>query len=285
MQIEELMKQNQGGLANIVGDGAKAYADGEAIEFTGVERKPGSATEIHLQDEKAARMFEIHANQSFKKVRTIQRMRMLLLLWVIRNKIERNLKRAFDLVISLLALPFLAPVMLFTAIVVKLDSPGPILFRQQRVGKWSEPFTCYKFRSMFIDAEERKEELMKLYQADDVIFKMKDDPRVTQVGRLIRKFSIDELPQIFNVIKGDMSLVGPRPPVPYEVNQYKYDVRRRLDAVPGITGLQQVSGRSDVEFRHWVELDLQYIQEQSLLKDIQILLKTIPTVMSGKGAY
>jgi lipopolysaccharide/colanic/teichoic acid biosynthesis glycosyltransferase len=114
---------------------------------------------------------------------------------------------------------------------------------------------------------------------------MKKDPRVTRVGRVIRKLSIDELPQIFNVIKGDMSLVGPRPPVPYEVDQYQYDVRRRLDVVPGITGLQQVSGRSDIEFKRWVELDLQYIQDQSLLTDIQILLKTIPTVLSGKGAY
>jgi lipopolysaccharide/colanic/teichoic acid biosynthesis glycosyltransferase len=138
---------------------------------------------------------------------------------------------------------------------------------------------------MYVDAEERKKALLSLNEADQIVFKMKRDPRVTRVGRVIRKLSIDELPQIFNVIKGDMSLVGPRPPVPYEVDQYQYDVRRRLDVVPGITGLQQVSGRSDIEFKRWVELDLQYIQDQSLLTDIQILLKTIPTVLSGKGAY
>lgn len=276
MQAEELMKRGQDSLAS-------ALVDVSSEDFIGVERKPG--TEGRLQDDKAARMFELHASQNFKKVQAIQRMRLLLLLWVIRNKIEQNVKRVLDITVSILALPFLTPIMLVTAIAIKLDSPGPILFRQGRVGKWSKPFTCYKFRSMYVDAEERKKALLSLNEADQIIFKMKKDPRVTRVGRVIRKLSIDELPQIFNVIKGDMSLVGPRPPVPYEVDQYQYDVRRRLDVVPGITGLQQVSGRSDIEFKRWVELDLQYIQEQSLLTDIQILLKTIPTVLSGKGAY
>jgi exopolysaccharide biosynthesis polyprenyl glycosylphosphotransferase len=276
MQVEELMERGQDGLAS-------ALVDVSPDDFIGVERKPGA--DQSLRDDKAARMFELHASQNFKKVQAIQRMRLLLLLWVIRNKIERSLKRVFDFTVSLLALPFLAPIMLVTAILIKLDSPGPILFRQERVGKWSKPFTCYKFRSMHVDAEERKKALLSLNEADQIIFKMKRDPRVTRVGRVIRKLSIDELPQIFNVIKGDMSLVGPRPPVPYEVDQYQYDVRRRLEVVPGITGLQQVSGRSDIEFNRWVELDLQYIQDQSLLKDIQILLKTIPTVLSGKGAY
>jgi exopolysaccharide biosynthesis polyprenyl glycosylphosphotransferase len=276
MQVEELMERGQDGLAS-------ALVDVSPDDFIGVERKPGA--DQSLRDDKAARMFELHASQNFKKVQAIQRMRLLLLLWVIRNKIERSLKRVFDFTVSLLALPFLAPIMLVTAILIKLDSPGPILFRQERVGKWSKPFTCYKFRSMHVDAEERKKALLSLNEADQIIFKMKKDPRVTRVGRVIRKLSIDELPQIFNVIKGDMSLVGPRPPVPYEVDQYQYDVRRRLEVVPGITGLQQVSGRSDIEFNRWVELDLQYIQDQSLLKDIQILLKTIPTVLSGKGAY
>ena len=132
---------------------------------------------------------------------------------------------------------------------------------------------------------ERKAELMAQNDADEVIFKMKNDPRVTRVGRVIRKASIDEIPQLFNVLKGEMSLVGPRPPVPYEVAQYQFDQLRRLDAVPGITGLQQVSGRSELSFKRWVELDLQYISEQSLLKDIEILLKTIPAVLTGRGAY
>jgi lipopolysaccharide/colanic/teichoic acid biosynthesis glycosyltransferase len=135
------------------------------------------------------------------------------------------------------------------------------------------------------DADQKKAELMDLNEADEVVFKIKDDPRVTKVGRIIRKLSIDELPQLFNVIKGEMSLVGPRPPVPIEVAQYEFETFRRLDALPGITGLQQVSGRSELEFQRWIELDFQYIQEQSLLKDIEILIRTIPSVISGKGAY
>jgi lipopolysaccharide/colanic/teichoic acid biosynthesis glycosyltransferase len=138
---------------------------------------------------------------------------------------------------------------------------------------------------MYIDAEERKAELMALNEADGVVFKMKDDPRVTRVGRIIRKLSIDELPQLLNVIKGEMSLVGPRPPVPAEVSLYKFDQIRRLESVPGITGLQQVSGRSNLDFKRWVELDLEYIAEQSLMKDIEILLRTIPAVLFSKGAY
>jgi len=138
---------------------------------------------------------------------------------------------------------------------------------------------------MYIDAEARKAQLMHLNEADEIVFKIAKDPRVTRVGRIIRKFSIDEFPQLFNVLKGDMSWVGPRPPIPYEVANYKYDHHQRLLATPGITGLQQVSGRSTVSFNRWIELDLQYIQEQSLMKDIEILLKTIPTVISGRGAY
>lgn len=244
-----------------------------------------AALDEQRKAEKAARMLEMYSNQSFKSTRTIQRMRLRLIAWVIRNKINSNLKRAFDLVIVCLALPFVLPVIGLMAIAIKLDSPGPVFFRQERVGKWGKTFYCYKFRSMYVDAEARKAELMAENDADEVIFKMKNDPRVTRVGRLIRKASIDEIPQIFNVLKGEMSLVGPRPPVPYEVAQYQFDQMRRLDAVPGITGLQQVSGRSDLSFKRWVELDLQYISEQSLLKDVEILLKTVPAVLTGRGAY
>lgn len=238
-----------------------------------------------VQAKKAARMLEKYTNQSFKSTRTIQRMRFRLITWVIRNKINSNLKRAFDLFLVCLALPFALPVMGLMALAIKLDSPGPVFFKQVRVGKWGQTFYCYKFRSMYVDAEARKAELMAQNDADEVIFKMKNDPRVTRVGRIIRKASIDEIPQLFNVLKGEMSLVGPRPPVPYEVSQYQFDQMRRLDAVPGITGLQQVSGRSELSFKRWVELDLQYISEQSLLKDIEILLKTIPAVLTGRGAY
>ncbi len=243
---------------------------------------PGS---LRTADEKTARMLEILARRSYKSARSLQRMRLMLLGWAIRRKIVSNLKRAFDVLVCLSGLPFTLPIMLITAIAIKLDSPGPVFFKQVRVGKWGREFGLYKFRSMFIDAEERKAELLAQNEADEIVFKMKRDPRVTRVGRILRKLSIDELPQVFNVIKGDMSLVGPRPPVPYEVSQYRYDHFRRLFATPGITGLQQVSGRSNVEFKQWIELDLQYIQEQSLLKDIEILIRTIPAVISGKGAY
>ena len=236
-------------------------------------------------DEKAARMLDIYANQRFRSLQASQRMRMTLLMWVIRNKLARNLKRILDFVVALPMVIIASPIMILTALAIKLDSPGPVLFRQTRVGKWGEPFPCYKFRSMYTDAEQRLTDLAALNEADGPVFKIKDDPRVTRVGRIIRKLSIDELPQLFNVLKGEMSLVGPRPALPREVAQYEYDQIRRLHAMPGITGLQQVSGRSDVDFKRWVELDLQYIAEQSLWKDIQILLKTIPAVIWSKGAY
>lgn len=237
------------------------------------------------QAEKAARMVEIYATQSFKRARSIQRMRFHLISWVIRNKIKSNGKRAFDFLLVCLMMPLALPVMALVAIAIKLDSPGPVFFKQKRVGKWGEPFACYKFRSMYVDADARKAELLAENDADEVIFKMKNDPRITRVGRIIRKASIDEIPQLINVLKGEMSLVGPRPAVPIEVSQYQFDQLRRLDAVPGITGLQQVSGRSDLSFKRWVELDLEYISEQSLLKDIEILLKTVPAVLTGRGAY
>lgn len=236
-------------------------------------------------DLKAARMFDIYANKRFRSIRASQRLRLSMIWWVIRQKIMRNLKRALDLFVALLGLLIASPVMLLTALAIKLDSPGPILFRQTRVGRWGEHFPCYKFRSMYTDAEQRLAELIALNEADGPVFKMKNDPRVTRVGSIIRKLSIDELPQLFNVIKGEMSLVGPRPALPREVSQYEYDQIRRLHAVPGITGLQQVSGRSNIDFKRWIELDLQYISEQSIWKDIEILLKTIPAVLASRGAY
>ncbi len=245
---------------------------------------PKTRPDTHL-DPKTARMLDIFANQRFRTVQATQRMRFIMLIWVIRTKVMRHLKRILDVGVASIALIMTAPIMLITAILIKIDSPGPILFRQTRVGKWGEPFPCYKFRSMYIDAEQRLQDLLAKNEADGPVFKMKNDPRVTRVGRVIRKLSIDELPQLFNVLKGDMSLVGPRPALPKEVAQYTYDQIHRLNAMPGITGLQQVSGRSDIDFKRWVELDLQYISEQSLIKDIEILLRTIPAVLFSKGAY
>ncbi len=241
-----------------------------------------AATEL---DEKAAKMLEIYAHQSFKNPSVGQRMRVRMIWWVIRSKIADNVKYLFDFLIAFVAMLALSPVMIITALLVKVTSPGPIFFKQERVGKWGEPFYCYKFRSMYIDAEARKAELMAVNEADGPVFKMKNDPRITPVGRIIRKFSIDELPQLYNVLRGDMSLVGPRPAVPKEVAEYSYDQLQRLGAIPGITGLQQVSGRSDLDFKRWVELDLQYIEEQSLWTDIKILLRTIPAVIFARGSY
>lgn len=236
-------------------------------------------------DPKSRRMLDIFANRRFQSTRANQRLRFVMSTWVIRSKIVRSLKRALDVTVASVAIIAASPIMLTTAIAIRLTSPGPILFRQIRVGKDGEHFPCYKFRSMYIDAEQRLKDLMANNEADGPVFKMKNDPRITKVGRIIRKLSIDELPQLFNVLKGEMSLVGPRPALPSEVAKYTYEQIGRLHAIPGITGLQQVSGRSDIDFKRWVELDLQYISEQSLWKDIGILLKTIPAVIFSKGAY
>ncbi|MDZ4716922.1 MAG: exopolysaccharide biosynthesis polyprenyl glycosylphosphotransferase [Roseiflexaceae bacterium] len=236
-------------------------------------------------DPKTQRMLEIFANRRFQSTRANQRLRFVMSTWVIRSKIVRSLKRALDVTVACVAIIAASPIIILTALAIRLNSPGPILFRQIRVGKDGEHFPCYKFRSMYIDAEQRLKDLMAKNEADGPVFKMKNDPRITSVGRIIRKLSIDELPQLFNVLKGEMSLVGPRPALPSEVAKYTYEQIGRLHAIPGITGLQQVSGRSDIDFKRWVELDLQYISEQSLWNDIGILLKTIPAVLFSKGAY
>jgi lipopolysaccharide/colanic/teichoic acid biosynthesis glycosyltransferase len=236
-------------------------------------------------DDKAARMLEMAANQSFRSARVAGRMRLTVVTWVIRTKLANSLKRLLDVAVAGAALVATSPIFLGTAVAIKLDSPGPVFFRQTRVGKWGTTFGCYKFRSMYIDAEKRKADLAARNEADGPIFKIRNDPRITRVGRIIRKLSIDELPQLINVLRGEMSLVGPRPALPREVAQYEFDQLGRLDAVPGITGLQQVSGRSDLSFKRWVELDIQYIAEQSFLKDVEILLKTLPAVLTGRGAY
>jgi exopolysaccharide biosynthesis polyprenyl glycosylphosphotransferase len=196
------------------------------------------------------------------------------------------LKRAMDILASLMAIIMLSPVFLFTWLAIKLEDPGPSIFKQERVGRWGKTFTMFKFRSMVMDAEKLKEQLIDQNESEaGVIFKMKKDPRITRVGSFIRKYSIDELPQLFNVLNGDMSLVGPRPPVPAEVQEYSLSDRRRLDVTPGITCIWQVSGRSDIDFEGQVRLDVQYINSQSFLTDVMILLKTVPAVLLGKGAY
>ncbi len=201
------------------------------------------------------------------------------------SRSEMLFKRVTDVIVSLVALLILWPLFLLVGVAIKLDSPGPMFFRQIRVGKGERLFACYKFRSMYADAEEQKEVLMDLNEAGSVLFKIRNDPRVTRVGRLLRRTSMDELPQLFNVLMGHMSLVGPRPAPPAEVQRYLAWHRRRLEVAPGITGLWQVSGRSELTFDEMVLLDLYYIENWSAFLDIQIMLRTVPTILMGEGAY
>ncbi len=211
---------------------------------------------------------------------------MRMVLWHVTIRSSVFFKRFMDIILSILAIIIGSPIFLLTAFLVKATSPGPIIFSQVRVGKSGRHFKFYKFRSMYIDAEARKAELMKHNESKDgVIFKMKHDPRITPVGRFIRKFSIDELPQLFNVLLGDMSLVGPRPPLPSEVKTYTLEERKRLNTIPGITCLWQVSGRSELPFSKQIALDKEYIASRSMWKDFIILLKTIPAILTGKGAW
>jgi exopolysaccharide biosynthesis polyprenyl glycosylphosphotransferase len=193
-------------------------------------------------------------------------------------------KRAFDIFASATVLLLLSPVLAAIAVAIKLDSPGPVFFRQRRVGMNGRTFDIVKFRSMHVDAEARLEELLAHNEMSGPVFKMRRDPRVTRVGQLLRRTSLDEFPQFWNVLLGDMSVVGPRPPLPSEVRRYKRWQRRRLSVKPGITCIWQVSGRNEIDFERWMELDLQYIDGWSLWSDLHICLKTIPAVLGARGA-
>jgi exopolysaccharide biosynthesis polyprenyl glycosylphosphotransferase len=194
-------------------------------------------------------------------------------------------KRLFDVVGASIGILLLSPVMLAIALLIKLTSPGPVLFVQRRAGLRGKPFGCFKFRTMRPTAEAEKQQLMKLNELSGPAFKIKDDPRVTPIGKVLRETSLDELPQFFNVLLGQMSLVGPRPPSLDEVSRYKPHHLRRLSVVPGISGLWQVSGRSSIaDFEKWVALDLEYIDSWSLRLDVEILLRTVPAVVFRKGA-
>ncbi|MBN2092541.1 sugar transferase [candidate division KSB1 bacterium] len=197
---------------------------------------------------------------------------------------ELFIKRLFDIVVSVFGLLVVSPIFLLTALAIKLTSPGPVFFKQIRSGLNGRKFWLYKFRSMHVNAEMKKRELLKANEMDGPVFKMKRDPRITRVGRFIRKFSIDELPQLINVLKGDMSIVGPRPPLPVEVEMYQLWQRRRLSLRPGLTCIWQVSGRNKLSFTTWMEMDLRYIDEWSLWMDLKIFIKTFFVVMFGYGA-
>ena len=201
-----------------------------------------------------------------------------------KSKIYLIAKRITDIVCSLAGLIVLSPILLITAIAIKMDSKGPIFFKQDRVGKDERIFSMYKFRSMVVNAEELKKSLEKENEMSGPMFKIKKDPRITRVGRFIRKTSIDELPQLINVLKGDMSLVGPRPSLPKEVEAFEPWMKERLTVLPGLTCIWQVSGRNNIPFKEWMELDIKYVRERSYLLDLKLIFKTFFVLFGDDNA-
>lgn len=202
-----------------------------------------------------------------------------------RSLVYRTGKRLFDLMASLFGLLLILPLLPFIVLLIKLETPGPVFFKQARVGYRGRMFHCYKFRSMTIDAEDRKQQMQHLNEATGAAFKIKDDPRITGVGRFLRRSSLDEFPQLFSVLLGEMSIVGPRPQIPTEVKDYTPEHARRLLVPPGLTCLWQVSGRSHLDFLEWMELDQQYVRQAGFRMDLQVLTRTLPAVIERKGAY
>ncbi|MEM8499756.1 MAG: sugar transferase [Pseudomonadota bacterium] len=202
-----------------------------------------------------------------------------------KRKLYHFAKRSLDVGIAATSITLLSPLFAATAIAIRLDSPGPVFYKQRRVGQLGACFKMWKFRSMHTDAEQQLIRLKDDKGTSSIRFKMQHDPRVTRVGRIIRKLSVDELPQLWNVLTGDLTLVGPRPPLVSEVITYTLYQQQRLQVKPGLTCIWQVSGRSDVPFLRQVEMDLTYIRKRSFLKDIWLIAKTIPAVVMGKGAY
>jgi lipopolysaccharide/colanic/teichoic acid biosynthesis glycosyltransferase len=226
------------------------------------------------------------ATELSERTKRSERVKVRMKLWNFIVKASYALKRLVDIVASGLAIILLSPFLLTLALAVKISSPGPAIYTQVRVGRYGRHFKFYKFRTMCQGADKHKDELMERNESrDGVIFKMRQDPRITPLGRFLRRSSLDELPQLFNVFIGDMSLVGPRPPLPKEVAHYTLEDRKRLNVIPGLTCLWQISGRSDIPFTKQVQLDKEYIQSRSFWKDISILLRTIPAILTGRGAY
>ncbi|MCC7300476.1 MAG: sugar transferase [Verrucomicrobia bacterium] len=219
-----------------------------------------------------------------KRLRWRQRGRLFVWEWALSSLLV--IKRLMDVVCSLMAILLLTPLFVVVSVLIVLEDGWPVLYVQQRVGINGRIFNFYKFRSMRRGADRLKEQLMAQNESSGgVIFKMKKDPRITRVGRILRRFSIDEMPQFFNVLSGDLSLVGPRPPLPAEVAQYTLNDRKRLHVKPGLTCLWQIGGRSEIPFEQQVRLDMEYIHSRSVWQDIRIMLKTIPAVLFGRGAY
>jgi lipopolysaccharide/colanic/teichoic acid biosynthesis glycosyltransferase len=202
-----------------------------------------------------------------------------------RKPVQWKMKRLFDLALSIIGSILISPILFIIAIAIKLDSKGPIFFKQKRIGLYGKEFFMYKFRSMKINAEDQFDQIKHFNETNYIMFKMKEDPRITRVGKIIRKYSLDELPQLINVIKGEMSLVGPRPPIKKEVEKYEKWHFLRFSTLPGLTGIWQVSGRAKItDFNTVVKLDYQYIHDWDIKLDLLLLFKTIPVVISAKGA-
>jgi len=201
------------------------------------------------------------------------------------NSIQQAITRLVDIIVAALILLVGSPLWLLIALAIRINSPGAVIYKQTRIGRNGRPFKVYKFRSMYKNADQVLAALMAHNEAQGPLFKMKDDPRITAIGKFLRRTSFDEIPQLINVLRGEMSLVGPRPPLPEEVAQYEEWQKGRLAIKPGMTGLWQVRGRSDISFEEGVLMDLYYIEHQSLRLYFQILLRTIPAVLSGRGAY
>ena len=193
-------------------------------------------------------------------------------------------KRFIDIFCSFVGLIFLSPIFIIIGAIIKLDSKGPVIFSQKRVGKYGQEFKMYKFRSMVVNAEELKKKLLEQNEMSGPMFKMKDDPRITKIGKFIRKTSIDELPQLINVLKGEMSLVGPRPSLPKEVEKFEPWMRKRLEVKPGLTCYWRVSGRNNIDFIDWMNLDIKYIYEKSIIVDIKLIFKTFFVLFGDKNA-
>jgi exopolysaccharide biosynthesis polyprenyl glycosylphosphotransferase len=194
------------------------------------------------------------------------------------------MKRVLDVVLASLALLALSPLLFIIACAIKFDSKGPIFYGSERIGKKGRTFRCFKFRTMVPDAEKRRAEILHMNERDSILFKITNDPRITRVGRVLRKYSLDEIPQFFNVVRGDMSLVGPRPPIASEVKKYQLNHLRRLDVTPGITGLWQVQARQDPSFDSYISLDTAYVENWSLWLDLKIMIRTFAVVIGGTGA-
>ncbi len=209
-----------------------------------------------------------------------------LVLWNWSTRGPDRIKRLIDVTASSVAFLLAAPLFLAVAAMVKIEDGGPVLHWQKRVGRYGRVFAFPKFRSMYVDAERRLAEIAHQNQhGSGITFKMKNDPRVTRVGRVIRRFSVDEMPQLWCVLKGDMTLVGPRPALPVEVDRYTVEDRRRLEAIPGLTCTWQVGGRSDIPFPQQCRMDIDYIEGRSLLQDLRLILATVPAILTGRGAY